>query len=69
MFSNRNSLTREQIFDELMSGLNSSDPLESTLLRAARLSRGAGLVVNELGEVIRSVGTAPTHLISQWVSR
>ena len=67
MFSNRNSLTREQIFDELMSGLNSSDPLESTLLRAAKLSRGAGLVVNELGEVIRSVGTAPTHLISQWV--
>lgn len=67
MSSNRNSLTREQIFDELMSGLNSSDPLESTLLRAARISRGAGLVVNELGEVIRSVGPAPTHLISQWV--
>lgn len=67
MCSKRNSLTREQIFDELMSGLNSSDPLESTLLRAARISRGAGLVVNELGEVIRSVGSAPTHLISQWM--
>ena len=67
MIPNRIPLTREEVFDELMSGLNSSDPLESTLLRAARLSKGAGLVINELGEVIRSVGTAPTHLISQWV--
>ena len=67
MSSNRKSLTREQIFDELMSGLNSVDPLESALLRATNICRGAGLVVNELGEVIRSVGTAPTHLISQWV--
>lgn len=67
MSSHRNSLTREQIFDELMGGLNSEDPLESALLRAANICRGAGLVVNELGEVIRSVGTAPSHLISQWV--
>lgn len=67
MRSKRNSLTREQVFDELMSGLNSSDPLESTLLRAAKISKGAGIVLNDLGEVVRSVGTAPIHLISQWV--
>lgn len=59
--------SRERIFDELLSSLNSADPLESVLSRVARICSGAGLAVNELGEVIRAVGSAPSHLISQWV--
>lgn len=61
-----NSLTRERIFDELMAAMDASDPLESTLSRVARMSGGAGLVINELGEIIRSVGSAPVHLIARW---
>ncbi|MGO2985952.1 MAG: PucR family transcriptional regulator [Brevibacterium aurantiacum] len=66
MSSNRDALARERIFDELLSAMNSADPLESALSRVARMSRGAGLVINELGEVVRSVGCAPVHLIARW---
>ncbi|MDN5909526.1 MAG: helix-turn-helix domain-containing protein [Brevibacterium sp.] len=59
--------SREWVFDELLASLGAADPLESVLRRAARVCRGSGLVVNELGEVIRSVGAAPGHLISDWV--
>lgn len=59
--------SRERVFEELLATLGASDPLGSVLQRAARLCRGSGLVVNELGEVIRSVGSAPGHLISDWV--
>ncbi|WP_350270201.1 helix-turn-helix domain-containing protein [Brevibacterium sp. CBA3109] len=66
MSSNRDALARERIFDELLSAMNSADPLESALSRVARMSRGAGLVINEFGEVVRSVGSAPVHLIARW---
>ncbi|MCS4594201.1 helix-turn-helix domain-containing protein [Brevibacterium sediminis] len=66
MGSSRDALARERIFDELLSAMNSADPLESALSRVARMSRGAGLVINELGEVVRSVGSAPVHLIARW---
>ena len=66
MGSSRDTLARERIFDELLSAMNSADPLESALSRVARMSRGAGLVINELGEVVRSVGSAPVHLIARW---
>lgn len=59
--------SREWVFDELLASLGAADPLESVLRRAARACRGSGLVVNELGEVLRSVGSAPSHLISEWV--
>lgn len=59
--------SREWVFDELLASLGAADPLESVLRRAARACGGSGLVVNELGEVIRSVGAAPSHLISDWV--
>lgn len=59
--------SREWVFDELLASLGTADPLESVLRRAARICRGSGLVVNELGEVIRSVGAAPSHLIAEWV--
>lgn len=59
--------SREWVFDELLASLGAADPLEAVLRRAARACRGSGLVVNELGEVIRSVGSAPSHLISDWV--
>lgn len=58
---------REQIFEALLSSLAAADPLGSMVAEAARLSRGSGLVVNELGEVVRAVGSAPGHLISTWV--
>lgn len=59
--------SREWVFDELLASLGTADPLDSVLRRAARVCTGSGLVVNELGEVIRSVGAAPSHLISDWV--
>lgn len=59
--------SREWVFDELLASLGTADPLESVLRRAAKVCGGSGLVVNELGEVIRSVGAAPIHLISDWV--
>lgn len=59
--------SREWVFDELLASLGAADPLDSVLRRAARVCRGSGLVVNELGEAIRSVGSAPSHLIVDWV--
>lgn len=59
--------SREWVFDELLGSLGAADPLDSVLRRAAKVCRGSGLVVNALGEVIRSVGSAPSHLISDWV--
>ncbi|WP_168216678.1 MULTISPECIES: PucR family transcriptional regulator [unclassified Brevibacterium] len=49
-----------------MTAMNSSDPLESALSRVARMGGGASLVINELGEIVRSVGSAPIHLIARW---
>lgn len=60
-------LSREWVFENLLSALSSADPLGSMLIRAAQICRGSGLVVNELGEVTRSVGSAPSHLIANWV--
>ncbi|AZT95785.1 helix-turn-helix domain-containing protein [Brevibacterium sp. BDJS002] len=60
-------LSREWVFENLLSALSSSDPLESLLIRATQICRGSGLVLNELGEVTRSVGSAPNHLIANWV--
>lgn len=59
--------TRERVFEDLLSALGSADPLKSLLIRSVSVCRGSGLVVNELGEVIRSVGSAPSHLVSEWV--
>ncbi|GAA1948230.1 hypothetical protein GCM10009689_31840 [Brevibacterium antiquum] len=59
--------SRERVFEELLAALGTTDPLSSVLQRAAAVSRGSGLVVNELGEVIRAVGAAPSHLISEWL--
>ncbi|WP_186293205.1 CdaR family transcriptional regulator [Brevibacterium aurantiacum] len=59
--------SREWVFGELLASLGTADPLESVLRRAAKICRGSGLVVNELGEVTRSVGSAPSRLISDWV--
>lgn len=44
-------LSREWVFENLLSALSSSDPLESLLIRATQICRGSGLVLNELGEV------------------
>lgn len=67
MGPSRYGLKREQIFDELMTAMNSSDPLESALSRVTKLIDGGGLVVNDLGEIVRSVGSAPNKLIARWV--
>lgn len=60
-------LSREWVFENLLSALSSTDPLESLLIRAAQICGGSGLVINELGEITRSIGSAPHHLISNWV--
>lgn len=60
-------LSREWVFENLLSALSSTDPLGSMLIRAAQICQGSGLVVNELGEITRSVGSAPSHLIANWV--
>lgn len=60
-------LSREWVFENLLSALSSTDPLESLLIRAAQICRGSGIVLNELGEITRSFGSAPNHLISNWV--
>lgn len=60
-------LSREWVFENLLSALSSADPLGSMLIRAAQICRGSGLVVNELGEITRSVGSAPSHLVANWV--
>lgn len=60
--------THEEVFDVLLAALGTEDPLESLLVESAKICGGAGLVVNELGEVTRSVGAAPNHLISEWAA-
>lgn len=60
-------LSREWLFENLLSALSANDPLESLLIRAAQICHGSGLVINELGEITRSVGSAPNHLIANWV--
>lgn len=59
--------SREEVFEALLTSLGADDPLGSVIKQAARISRGSALIVNDLGEVLRAVGAAPPHLISQWV--
>lgn len=63
----RQEISQERIFDELLMSLDAVDPVESMLKKVVRLCGGSALVINELGEVVRSVGAAPSHLVSEWI--
>ena len=58
---------REQIFETLLTSLGADDPLGSVVAQAGRICHGSALVVNELGETLRTFGAAPGHLVSDWV--
>lgn len=59
--------SREWVLDQLLIAMAQEDPLESLVRRAARVCNGSALVINEHGEIVRSVGAAPGQLVSRWV--
>src|SRR5699024_4846625 len=59
--------SREQVFETLLTSLGADAPLGSVVAQAGRICHGSALVVNELGETLRTFGAAPGHLVSDWV--